>query len=95
MGGLHTLREGLHVRRPTRFVLVQTTTQRVTIMELTLDPTTTENERYGDEVLNANWLPQPGVLLSRPPAVVPRHERNPAGAEDPESFLRRLYLLQE
>ena len=83
------------MRRPTRCAQVQTTTQRVTTMELTLDPTTTEQERYGDEVLNANWLPQPGLLLTLTSAVTPRRERTTAGAEDPESFLRRLYLLQE
>ena len=67
----------------------------VMIMELTLDTCLTENERYGDEVLNANWLPQISQMLGQQSARTAPREPRAAGLEDPESFLQRLYRLQE
>ncbi|MDP5239400.1 hypothetical protein Q9Q94_07650 [Uliginosibacterium sp. 31-16] len=57
----------------------------------------TEMDRYGDEVLNANWLPQ--MLLSVLGLhAAPLPEREPPQPEpecDTEDFMRRLYRAQE
>jgi len=49
---------------------------------------------YGDEVLNAGWLPQAELglqLVSAVPSCPHRH-RN---ISDPDSFLRNMYACQE
>lgn len=61
----------------------------------------TENERYGDEVLNANWLPQmvlaalglnePGTAGKR----VTRQTRSFGSDCEAEDFMQRLYRAQE
>lgn len=50
------------------------------------------SQDYGDEVLNAGWLPQPEaavagrrVIAARPRSVV----------ADPDAFLRDIYRAQE
>lgn len=50
-------------------------------------------ERYGEEVLNANWLPQ-SVLQGLPaePESVP-HSHFSIG--DPDAYMRLLYQTQE
>jgi hypothetical protein len=52
-------------------------------------------DAYGDEVLNANWLPEPGVQLGLQ-AVAAEAEHPPQGAaEDVEAFLYAVYHFQE
>jgi hypothetical protein len=60
----------------------------------------TDDERYGDEVLNASWLPQE-VLR---PELDDENARNTsvsasdsgaAAVNDPDSFMQRLYWAQE
>ncbi|MFH1816053.1 MAG: hypothetical protein ABIF28_18070 [Pseudomonadota bacterium] len=47
---------------------------------------------YGDEVLDAGWLPQPeAALASRRPSVARSH----TAVSDPDAFLRDIYRLQE
>lgn len=60
----------------------------------------TEVDRYGDEVLNANWLPQ--MLLAALGLQPPERVLAPARAQtqtdsekDPEGFMQRLYRAQE
>lgn len=48
-------------------------------------------DAYGEEVLNASWLPQPELQLGLQPVEV---EHAPA-AEDVEGFLATIYLCQE
>ncbi|MDQ7988299.1 MAG: hypothetical protein REI09_01585 [Candidatus Dactylopiibacterium sp.] len=50
---------------------------------------------YSDEVLDAGWLPRQHAT---DPAAPTRETRRPPPTtqpEDPDSFLRRLYLAQE
>lgn len=49
-------------------------------------------DRYGDEVLNASWLPCP-ELQAGLQAVEPARSETPI--TDPETFLRNVYLCQE
>lgn len=52
-------------------------------------------EAYGDEVLNANWLPEPGLQLGLQ-AVAAETEHPPLGAaQDVEAFLYAVYRFQE
>ncbi|MEY3201925.1 MAG: hypothetical protein RIR70_1475 [Pseudomonadota bacterium] len=66
-------------------------------MVIIMDASTGEREYesdYGDEVLNAGWLPQPELglqLLAAVPAC-PHRQRN---IIDPDSFLRNMYACQE
>lgn len=47
---------------------------------------------YGDEVLNAGWLPQPeAALAGRRPQPV----RQRSVVADPDAFLRDIYRAQE
>ncbi len=51
-------------------------------------------EEYGEEVLLANWLPQPELGLALQEAVPARPQpREPE--RDAEAFLRTVYLCQE
>jgi len=50
------------------------------------------HQDYGDEVLDAGWLPQPeAALASRRPPVARAH----TAVSDPEAFLRDIYRSQE
>lgn len=51
-------------------------------------------EEYGEEVLLANWLPQPEVGVALQEAVPARHDSQ-AADRDAEAFLRTVYLCQE
>lgn len=53
----------------------------------------TETPAYSDEVLNASWLPQPALTLSDY-SVQTARARSQAVA-DPETFLQRIYRVQE
>lgn len=51
-------------------------------------------ERYGEEVLNANWLPSPEVQLG----LQESHgdaERHAVATQDVEAFLSAVYRYQE
>ena len=48
---------------------------------------------FEDQVLNAEWLPQPALGLALQPAAV-RQERGQA-VRDAEAFLRSIYVSQE
>ncbi|MBS1210609.1 MAG: hypothetical protein H6R19_3007 [Proteobacteria bacterium] len=57
----------------------------------------TETDRYGDEVLNANWLPHMilsalGLPLERRQGTLPAQVDSEHEAED---FMQRLYRAQE
>jgi hypothetical protein len=47
---------------------------------------------YGDEVLNAGWLPQPEASTS---GVRVQPSRPRSAVDDPDAFLRDVYRLQE
>ena len=68
----------------------------VNIMDMTTGEGFTDAERYGDEVLNANWLPQPGLALGLQP-VTTGHARTvaPSAPTDIDGFMSRLYSAQE
>lgn len=68
----------------------------VMIMDMTIGRRRDDSDVYGDEVLNANWLPQAQLQLglqSVAESVVAERQVRPA--EDPDVFLRRLYCAQE
>lgn len=68
----------------------------VRIMETTTtDRSPTEAERYGEEVLNANWLPQDALLMVTETNHSTIHHYDSAATEDPDAFLRAFYLAQE
>lgn len=68
----------------------------VTIMNLLTKQSPTENNRYSDEVLNANWLPQAMLAaLGLPPGRPRSRQARISGVRDPETFLARLYRAQE
>ena len=50
---------------------------------------------FEEEVLNAQWLPQPLPLLLGTQQVAPAREPRQAAAVDVDSFLRTIYLSQE
>ena len=49
---------------------------------------------FQEEVLNAQWLPQPALGLQQDP-VLPVAESRTAPAFDADAFLRTVYLSQE
>lgn len=51
-------------------------------------------ERYGDEVLNANWLPSPEVQLGLQHSQA-ETERRAVATQDVEAFLSAVYRYQE
>lgn len=65
----------------------------MTNMDMTSAQSGSDLERYGDEVLNASWLPQ-YVLEQGQQAHEPAHP-NHAGISDPDAFMRQLYRAQE
>ena len=50
---------------------------------------------FEEEVLNAQWLPQPLPLQLGLQHVAPQPEPHHAAAVDAETFLRTIYLSQE
>ena len=52
-------------------------------------------EEYGEEVLLANWLPQPEAGLALQEALPARPGRGDEAERDAEAFLRKVYLFQE
>ena len=66
-------------------------------MVIIMDASTGEREadsEYGDEVLNAGWLPQPELGLQLLSAV-PAYSHSHRSIADPDSFLRNMYACQE
>lgn len=66
----------------------------VTIMDMTTAEHISDVDRYGDEVLNANWLPQAVLQLGLQEAHDVPHWSQ-ASISDPDAFMRRLYQAQE
>lgn len=66
----------------------------VNIMDMTSGTRLTDAARYGDEVLNANWLPQPALALGLQPVS---ESTTPVRAllTDIDAFMSRLYSSQE
>ncbi len=66
----------------------------VIVMDMSTGDRLDELGEYGDEVLNANWLPRPELQLEMQsvPAQRPEHRDPPS---DIEGFLHRMYLSQE
>ncbi|MGC3962260.1 MAG: hypothetical protein QM803_02760 [Rhodocyclaceae bacterium] len=65
-------------------------------MDMATTERLTDVERYGEEVLNASWLPQEVLRPEQDStfrANVPVIDAT--AVADPDSFLRRLYLAQE
>ncbi|MBX3680459.1 hypothetical protein [Cognatazoarcus halotolerans] len=50
---------------------------------------------YGDEILNANWMPQPEVPLRAVRSAAADETHQHAGAADADAFLSGIYLNQE
>ncbi len=50
------------------------------------------HQDYGDEVLNASWLPQPEAMLA---AHRSQPSRPRSAIADPDAFLRDIYRSQE
>jgi hypothetical protein len=68
----------------------------VTIMDMTTGTRLSDAERYGEEVLNANWLP-PMVaagLQTVSESVAASARKQPA-LTDIDGFMSRLYSSQE
>ncbi|MEC5384715.1 hypothetical protein VVD49_03215 [Uliginosibacterium sp. H3] len=67
-------------------------------MDMTSGARLTDAERYGEEVLNANWLPQAalglGLQTVSETSVKPRTPQVPA-LTDIDGFMSRLYSSQE
>ncbi|MDB5815756.1 MAG: hypothetical protein JWN23_2873 [Rhodocyclales bacterium] len=73
----------------------------VNIMDMTsgtgLGDKDREAERYGEEVLNANWLPQPALALGLQTVCAGESSAptRPMLLTDIDSFMSRLYSSQE
>ncbi len=69
----------------------------VIVMEMSPDkPTDLESaDAYDEEVLNANWLPQPELAPQLQEVEAERGRRKPAQPEDVDAFLRSVYRNQE
>lgn len=50
---------------------------------------------YGDEILNANWMPQPEVPLRAVRSAAADETHQHAGAADADAFLSGIYRNQE
>lgn len=50
---------------------------------------------FEDEVLNAQWLPQPLQLQTGLQKATPSHVSGTTGGFDADAFLRNMYLSQE
>lgn len=66
----------------------------VTIMDMTTAERINDVDRYGDEVLNANWLPE-AVLQPSLHEVHATPHWSLASISDPDAFMRLLYQAQE
>jgi hypothetical protein len=68
----------------------------VNIMDMTSGARLTDAERYGEEVLNANWLPQAALALGLQTVSETRVAAKSAPAPtDIDGFMSRLYSAQE
>jgi len=69
----------------------------VNIMDMTSGARLSDAERYGEEVLNANWLPQVALALGlQTVSETSGKARTPVPAlTDIEGFMSRLYSAQE
>jgi hypothetical protein len=67
----------------------------VTIMDMTSGTGPSEAERYGDEVLNASWLPQPALALGLQSVSESSAPARGMLLTDLDSFMSRLYSSQE
>ena len=68
----------------------------VNIMDMTSGTRLSDAERYGDEVLNANWLPQPALALGLQSVTISSTaSRYVPSLTDIENFMSRLYSAQE
>ena len=68
----------------------------VKIMDMTTGQILNDADRYGDEVLNANWLPQIAASLGLQPVTSTASRKVPdAGLTDIDGFMSRLYRAQE
>jgi len=66
----------------------------ITVIEMSTGKKIEEPDAYSDEVLNANWLPQPELQLGLQ-TVTPAKLVLSEPALDAESFLRQVYSSQE
>jgi hypothetical protein len=66
----------------------------VIVMDMSTGKSIDEVSEYGDEVLNANWLPRPELQLELQSVSAQRPERRDPPS-DIEGFLHRMYLNQE
>ncbi len=53
------------------------------------------DDAYDEEVLNANWLPQPELARQAREIEARRGRRKPAQPEDVDAFLQSVYRNQE
>ena len=67
----------------------------VAIMDMRTGERLSDAELYGEEVLNAGWLPQAALQLGLQSAVSPARKLRSKAVADPDTFLRRLYSAQE
>jgi len=68
----------------------------VTIMEVDTGKVVREPEGYGDEVLNAGWLPRPEASLQLVQAEYREHKAPEiARIADIDAFLGAMYRYQE
>lgn len=65
----------------------------VTCMKTNMPPGPNESNAYNDEVLNAGWLPTVLIALGLNTPAAPCLRNSPV--DDPESFLQRIYRVQE
>ena len=67
----------------------------VKIMDMTTGQILNDADRYGDEVLNANWLPQLALSLGLQTVASSPRKVADAGLTDIDGFMSRLYRAQE
>jgi len=68
----------------------------VIIMDANTGKVVREPDDYGEEVMNAGWLPQPEPSLQVIPVEHPEHAEPPAiPPGEVEAFLRAMYRYQE
>jgi len=70
----------------------------VNIMDMTSGARLSDAERYGEEVLNANWLPQPALALGLQTVsenAAPQPARTASAPTDIDGYMSRLYSAQE
>lgn len=67
----------------------------VKIMDMRTGETLSDAERYGEEVLNANWLTNPALALGLQAAESQKVKHDSPLFTDIDGFLARLYSAQE